>query len=99
MKISRRLAEPVVRWPRLVLAVTLLLTLASLYPASHFRVDTDISSILPNGAPGAEDYRLFLRTFGGFEKVFVLVQSPGRKLEDPGSLTQAAEELARQMSR
>jgi len=99
MKISRRLAEPIVRWPRLVFLITVLLTLASLYPASHFRVDTDITSILPEGSPGAEDYRIFLRTFGGFEKVFVLVQSPGRKLEDPGALTQAAETVAREMEK
>jgi hypothetical protein len=99
MKISRRLAEPIVRWPRLVLLITVVLTLASLYPASHFRVDTDITSLLPERSPGAEDYRIFLRTFGGFEKVFVLVQSPGHKLADPGPLTQAAETLAREMAR
>jgi predicted RND superfamily exporter protein len=99
MKISRLIAEPIVRWPRLVLLITVLLTAAALYPASHFRVDTDITSILPERSPGAEDYRVFLQTFGGFEKVFVLVQSPGRKLADPGPLTQAAELLAQEMGK
>jgi uncharacterized protein len=99
MKISHRIAGTIVRWPRLVLAVTLVITFAALYPAYHFRVDTDITSILPERSPGAEDYRIFLRTFGGFEKIFVLVQSPGRKLEDPGPLTQAAELLAQEMGK
>ena len=97
MRISHRLAALVVRRPRLVLAVTLGLTLASILPVLRFRIETDISSILPDGAPGAEDYRVFLKTFGGFEKVFVVVRSPGTKLEDAGPLTEAAESLAQKM--
>ena len=45
------------RRPRLLLAVTVLLTLAALVPAARFRVETDLSALLPEGAPGAEDYR------------------------------------------
>ncbi|HKI03590.1 MAG TPA: MMPL family transporter [Thermoanaerobaculia bacterium] len=88
------LASAVARRPRLVLAVTVLLTLAALVPASRFRLETDLAALLPEGAPGAEDYRVFLRTFGGFEKVFVIVRSPGRGLEDAAPLTEAAERLA-----
>jgi predicted RND superfamily exporter protein len=97
MKVSHRLAALVVRWPRLVLLVTLGLTLASILPILRFHIETDISSILPDGAPGAEDYRVFLKTFGGFEKVFVIVRSPGKKLEDAGPLIAAAEALAQKM--
>jgi len=81
-----------------VLLVTLALTLAALVPALKLRVDTDLSTLLPDGAPGADDYRLFLRTFGGFEKVFVLVRSE-TPLEDPAPLIEAAEVLAGEMSR
>jgi uncharacterized protein len=81
------------RHPRWVLAVTLLLTLAAMVPALRFHIDTDLSNMLPDGAPGAEDYRLFLRTFGGFEKVFVIVRSSA-PLEDSAPLADAAAALA-----
>jgi predicted RND superfamily exporter protein len=97
MPLVRRLAAPLLRHPRWVLAVTIALTLAALVPAARFRIDTDLAALLPDGAPGAEDYRLFLRTFGGFEKVFVIVQSPGTSLEDSGPLTDAAELLAERL--
>jgi predicted RND superfamily exporter protein len=99
---SQRLAAPIVRHPRLALAVTLALTFAALWPAAHFRIETDLASLLPDRAPGSDDYRVFLQTFGGFEKVFVVVQSPpssNTKLTDSGPLIQAAESLAEQMSR
>jgi predicted RND superfamily exporter protein len=93
-RVASKLAAFVVRRPRLLLVATVVLTLAALVPAARFRVDTDISALLPEGAPGADDYRVFLRTFGGFEKVFVIVRSPGGKLEDAGPLTEAAERVA-----
>lgn len=93
-RFASRLAAVVSRRPRLLLAVTVLLTLAAVVPAARFRVETDLSALLPEGAPGAEDYRIFLRTFGGFEKVFIIVRSPGGKLEDSGALTDAAERTA-----
>ena len=68
MKASR-LVEPVIRRPGLVLVVILVVTGLAVIPALRFRVDTDLSALLPDGAPAADDYRLFLRTFGGFEKV------------------------------
>jgi predicted exporter len=51
-------------------------------------------ALLPDGSPGADDYRVFLGTFGGFEKVFVMVRSIDGPLEDPGPLMDAAEMLA-----
>lgn len=96
MSLSRRLAAPLLRHPRWVLAVSVALTLAALVPALRFRIDTELANLLPDGAPGAEDYRLFLRTFGGFEKVFVIVRSTG-PLEDSGPLADAAAQLAEVM--
>jgi uncharacterized protein len=92
-RLAPRLAAAVARRPRRLLAIAVALSVAALVPASRFRVETDLSALLPEGAPGAEDYRVFLRTFGGFEKVFVIVRSPGR-LDDPTPLTAAAERLA-----
>jgi len=93
-----RLAEPVIRRPGLVLVVILALTGLAVIPALRFRVDTDLSALLPDGAPAADDYRLFLRTFGGFEKVFVLIRSE-QPLEDPSPLIDAADVLAAEMGR
>jgi predicted RND superfamily exporter protein len=83
-----------------VLAATLLLTLAALLPASRFRIETQLEALLPERAPASEDYRTFLRTFGGFEKVFVLVrarQSPNGRRADSETLVNAAGELADRM--
>ena len=91
------LASAIGRRPRLVLAVCLALSAAALVPAMRIRIDADLSALLPNGAPAADDYRVFLRTFGGFEKVFVLVRAPGRRLDDPGPLEDAAAALADEM--
>ncbi len=88
-----RLTAFLARRPRLVLAVALLGTLAALLPASRIRVLTQIEALLPEGAPAADDYRTFLRTFGGFEKVFVLVRARGGKVETE-TLINAASELA-----
>lgn len=82
------------RHPRRVLALSLALTLAAFVPALRFRIDTELANLLPDGAAAAEDYRLFLRTFGGFEKVFVIVRSPGASAEGPDPLADAAERLA-----
>jgi predicted RND superfamily exporter protein len=91
---SRALSAPLARHPRLVLAGCLALSLAALAPAARIHVDSDLSALLPGDAPAAADYRVFLRTFGGLEKVFVLVRSPGRRLDDPGPLEDAAAALA-----
>jgi uncharacterized protein len=96
---SRPLSSPIVRHPRLVLAACVALSLAAIVPAMRIHVDSDLAALLPNGAPAADDYRVFLHTFGGFEKVFVLVRSPGRLPRDPGPLEDAAAALAGEMGR
>src|SRR6185295_7511792 len=63
-------------------------------PALRFRVETDLAALLPEGSPAADDYRLFLHTFGGFEKVFVIVRSSRGQVTDRAALTGAAERLA-----
>jgi predicted RND superfamily exporter protein len=85
------------RHPGRVLAISVALTLAALVPALRFRIDTELANLLPDGAPAAEDYRLFLRTFGGFEKVFVIVRSSGSSQEGSDPLVDAAERLAEAM--
>jgi predicted RND superfamily exporter protein len=97
-RLSSFLAAAVARYPRRLLVVTLLLTALAVVPALRFRVETDLSALLPEGAPGAEDYRIFLRAFGGFEKVFVIVRSPGGAVES-GTLADAAERLAALMAK
>ncbi|HVT61541.1 MAG TPA: MMPL family transporter [Thermoanaerobaculia bacterium] len=94
LPLAIRLSSLVTRHPRLVLALALALTLAAILPAARIRIDDDLTALLPTGSRGAEDYRLFLRTFGGFEKVFVVVRSPGGHLADPGPLLEAAAALA-----
>src|SRR5260370_39419261 len=88
--LSRLLSAPVVRHPRLVLAACLALSLAALAPAARIHVDSDLAALLPNGAPAADDYRVFLHTFGGFEKVFVLVRSPAGRPDGPGPRQEAS---------
>lgn len=97
--LASRLAAFVARRPGRLAVAALVLTLLALIPASRFRLETDLAALLPDGAPGADDYRVFLRTFGGFEKVFVIVRSPGGTLEDPGPLLDAAGALAERLGR
>src|SRR3954469_13105888 len=94
---SAALAALIARRPRAVLAAAILLTLAALIPASRFKIETQIEALLPEGAPAAEDYRTFLRTFGGFEKVFILVRGQGGRPVEPEVLINAASELADRM--
>lgn len=84
--ILERLARRIAQRPGRTLAVGLGLTLLSLWPASRLGIDTDLTDLLPNDAPAAEDYRTFLRTFGGFEKVFAIVEieaPQGAAVADP----------------
>ncbi len=98
-RFSAFLADLAARRPRQVLAAAFLLTLVSLIPASRFRIETQLEALLPEGAPASEDYRDFLRTFGGFEKVFVLVQAPKGTRAEPETLINAASDLAERMGR
>ena len=81
----RWLGRLVARSPRLVLVVGAVLTLALAWQASRLKIATDLISLLPDGSPAASDYRLFLEHFGGFEKVFVLIEAEGAASEPGGA--------------
>ncbi|MEA2695425.1 MAG: uncharacterized protein QOJ16_4812, partial [Acidobacteriota bacterium] len=95
----RRWPAALVRRPGRVLLVTLALTLLALLPASRLRLLTDISALLPRDAPASRDYRTFLETFGGFEKLFVIVQAKAGRPEDPATLVAAAEQLSQELAK
>ncbi|HXO20350.1 MAG TPA: MMPL family transporter [Thermoanaerobaculia bacterium] len=93
------LAEWIADHPWRVLGLCLALSAAALWPASRLRLETDLAALLPEDAPAARDYRAFLRTFGGFEKVFVVVRARGVGRDDPGPLVDAAAALAAELSK
>jgi predicted RND superfamily exporter protein len=95
----RRWPAALVRRPGRVLLVTLALTLLALLPAARLRLLTDISALLPRDAPASRDYRTFLTTFGGFEKLFVIVQAKAGRPEDPATLVAAAEQLSQELAK
>jgi len=92
-------AAALVRRPGRVLLATLALTLLALIPAARLRLLTDISALLPSDAPASRDYRTFLTTFGGFEKLFVIVQAKGGRPPDPATLVDAAERLSEELAK
>ncbi len=85
------LARAIARRPGRALVLGLAITALALVPASRIAIDTDLSDLLPNDAPAAEDYRTFLKTFGGFEKVFAIVEST-EPPASPGTLPSADDE-------
>ena len=88
------LAPWIARRPGWVLAAGLAVTVAALGVAmARLRIETDLAALLPRDAPAAADYRAFLETFGGFEKVFVVVRAGGEGV-DAGTLIAAADRLA-----
>lgn len=96
MNVFERIAALVARAPARTLAASLLVTLGLSFAASRLAIDADLAHLLPDGAPAADDYRTFLSTFGGFEKVFVIVQFAPQSVsqESDGALTDAAERIA-----
>ncbi|HVS15055.1 MAG TPA: MMPL family transporter [Thermoanaerobaculia bacterium] len=65
----------------------LALALAAALPASRLRPQTDLAALLPEDSPAAQDYRTFLDSFGGLEKVFVILWAEGEvePVEDGGA--------------
>jgi predicted RND superfamily exporter protein len=99
----RRLGRFVGGAPKWVLAGGILVTALLGWQATKLRLATDLISLLPDGSPAATDYRLFLEKFGGFEKVFVLIEAAGAEQDketgkiDPektAAVMAAAERLA-----
>lgn len=74
---------------RVVFAVAVVTALAAL-PVLQVRLRTDLASLLPDGSPAADDYRVYLERFGGLERVFVLVLPDAAGKADEGDLIRAA---------
>jgi uncharacterized protein len=81
------------RWA-LLLAAAAAITLPAAWSASRLQVVTRLEDLLPEDAPAAADYRTFLATFGGFEKVYAMVLWRGEGGADQALLAEAADLLA-----
>lgn len=90
----RRLVEN----PKPVLALGLLVTAIALWPASRLAVETDPTTLMPSGSADADDYKVFLQRFGGFEKVFVMVTARADSDLAPADLIEAADVLATRLA-
>jgi uncharacterized protein len=86
------------RWA-LLLAAAAVLTLPAAWSASRLTVVTRLPDLLPDDAPAAADYRTFLDTFGGFEKVYAMVRWTGGGEADRALLAEAAGLLAADLAR
>ncbi|HEX2163049.1 MAG TPA: hypothetical protein VHM02_03795, partial [Thermoanaerobaculia bacterium] len=94
------------RWA-LVLATALAVTLPAAWSASRLSVATRLEDLLPDSpagadarfdAPASADYRTFLATFGGFEKVYAMVRWRGEGEADRALLAEAADLLAERLA-
>ena len=83
----------------LLLAAALLVTALAAWSARDLAVTTRLEELLPEGSPAAEDYRAFLDTFGGFEKVYALVLWRGEGEPDAALLAAAADRLGEEVGR
>ncbi|MDY7095786.1 MAG: MMPL family transporter [Acidobacteriota bacterium] len=77
------------RFPGRTLLAALLLCALAVVAGRGLGIDADLVSLLPEGSPAAEDYRVFLERFGGFEKVFIVITAPeGDSLDQRGARAQ-----------
>ena len=83
----------------LLLAAALLVTVLAAWSARTLSVTTRLEELLPEGSPAAADYRAFLDTFGGFEKVYALVLWRGEGEPDAALLAAAADRLGEEVGR
>src|SRR5262245_43506201 len=88
------LAALLTRRAGFVLIAAVAVSAIALWPAMGLRLDGDLASLVPKGTPAAEDYRTFLTTFGGLEKVFIMVSAPAGTPADSQRVTDAAAILA-----
>jgi predicted RND superfamily exporter protein len=77
-----RLARFPGRFPGRTLLAALVLCVLAVVAGRGLGIDADLVSLLPEGSPAAEDYRVFLERFGGFEKVFIVVTAPASGHDD-----------------
>lgn len=85
------------RWA-LLLLVAAAVTLPAAWSASRLQVVTRLEDLLPDDAPAAADYRTFLATFGGFEKVYAMVLWAGEGEADRALLAESADVFAEELA-
>lgn len=89
---AQLLVRLVVGHPVAMVVAGLVLVALAAVPAGRLRLQTEVVDLLPKGSRAAADYRLMLERFGGFERVFVVVESPD--INDTERVAAAAEHLA-----
>lgn len=94
MNLSARLARLVVTRPGRVLAVALLLTCALAPLVARIRLDTDVVKLVPEGAPEAQAFARFARSFVAEQVLIVLVES-----DDASKLVPFADRYAAQLGK
>ncbi len=99
-RLASRFGGLVVAHPIAVLAATLLASAFAIVPASRLSIRSDVEALLPRDAPAAAAYRTFLERFGGIENVYVVLRRGDDGVPaDPEGLADAAETLARELSK
>ena len=76
LRLTHRIATWLVRWRSLLLVVSLLLTVAGVWPSSHLRFDVAITNMFPPNDPVLLAYQDGLKLFGGAELVVVAYTDP-----------------------
>jgi len=89
------------RWAALAVA-GLAVTAVAAWRVPDLRIDTDLTRLLPD-SPAAQDYREYVETFGGFERVHVLLSldADAEAPDDPDArerLADAASDFAERIA-
>jgi len=94
VNLSARLAKLVVTRPGRVLAIALLATFALAPLVARIRLDTDVVKLVPEGAPEAQAFARFARSFVAEQVLIVLVES-----DDPSKLQPFADAYAAELGK
>lgn len=76
LSLTHRIATGLVRWRWMLLAVSLVLTVAGLWPASQLRFDVAIANLFPPDDPVLRAYQDSLKVFGSDELIVVAYTDP-----------------------
>ncbi|HTR55725.1 MAG TPA: MMPL family transporter [Kofleriaceae bacterium] len=75
--LARVLTRIAVRWPKLVVACGVAVALTGIALASQLGLQTDLSELLPSGAPSVVALRALNQRVGGTGNVAIALESPG----------------------
>src|SRR5579863_2762814 len=75
--VARVLTRIAVRWPKLVIASGLAIAIVGIALASQLGLQTDLSELLPSGAPSVVALRALNQRVGGTGNVSIAIESPG----------------------